>query len=689
MSLAGARVAVVAGGGVVDVCRIRRAGRTRRRCSASSSSQFGRSAADARHRRRTCRSSCRRCRRCRAARCSACACSRSADRSRRRCRPLLSLQFGRAARRRSCHRRRRRRSCRRSPSLQGALLCVVVQPALRIAASRRCTRCCRCSTTGSLTQRCASHALVRRTEIRVGALRVECCSSFPTPVVRSPSADRTSRPCSASLSSQSGAGPPTQSPPRAGVVRRARVAVVAGRRVVRRACSRSAGRSASVGADVVVVAVRAAARRRRRRRRTRRSSCRRCRRCTGALFVRDVQPVSGVAAVVGAAVVVVAVDRRCRRRRPPRSVVARARVAVVARRGVVRRAVQPGDRVARVVGADVVVVAVGRRPPRTQAPPAQVSLVVQALSSLQGDVLSTCDAAGLPGRSRPSCSRCCRCSWAQLPPTQAPPAHVSFGRARVVVVARRRCCWTCDAAGLPGRSASSVQPLLSLQVTVGAADAGAAPSHVVTRRAGVVVVARRVARLGAVRRTRLAHAVADLGDVADAAARGAAGDARCLRRRRPGSCGAAAVAALGDVAEVGRGPAGTFRVAKPSAGQVMLGAAAGLRRRRTGRRRRGTARPRCRRRACRRRAWRRTSRPCTDSGRYRRVVRILLRALGRDDAVGRRRVRLLRRVRADVDQHPTAPASVGVMQHEVCASLLRQQVALPGHPAVSSQALPT
>ena len=179
-----------------------------------------------------------------------------------------------------------------------------------------------------------------------------------------------------------------------------------------------------------------------------------------------------------------------------------------------------------------------RGTPPTHVPPLQVSLVVQALPSLQGAVLFGVRAAGRRDRTRRPCRGCRRRSWAPAPPTHVPPAHsrrscrrcrrcrppccsgarsrwpgrrVVRAGVRVVAVGRRapdarpgrcrcrpsctrcrRCTGACCSRGRspwPGCTMSFVHGLPSLQF--GAAP----PTHVppaarVARRARVAVVAR-------------------------------------------------------------------------------------------------------------------------------------------------------------------------------------------------------
>ena len=176
---------------------------------------------------------------------------------------------------------------------------------------------------------------------------------------------------------------------------------------------------------------------------------------------------------------------------PPTQSAARARVrrragvAVVAGRRVVR-VDAAGRRVARVVRADVAVVAVRRRAADAGAA-AHVSAVVQALPSLHDAVLFvlTQPVAGLHEsfvQTLPSLQ------LGAGPPTQRPPAHVS-----VVVQALPSLqdavlfVLTQPVAGL---HESSVQTLLSLQLSAGPPTQSAARAGV-RRRAGVAVVARR------------------------------------------------------------------------------------------------------------------------------------------------------------------------------------------------------
>src|SRR3954469_25459401 len=63
--------------------------------------------------------------------------------------------------------------------------------------------------------------------------------------------------------------------------------------------------------------------------------------------------------------------------------------------------------------------------PPTQTPPAQVSLVVQALPSLQGFVVLTCGQA-LPALHSSVVQTLPSSQLGAAPPTQIPPAQVSF-----------------------------------------------------------------------------------------------------------------------------------------------------------------------------------------------------------------------------------------------------------------------
>ena len=96
----------------------------------------------------------------------------------------------------------------------------------------------------------------------------------------------------------------------------------------------------------------------------------------GRGVVRAHAPGDRIAGVIGAGIVVVAVGRRAARAAPVRAGVAgRARATVVAGRGVVR-AHAPGDRIADVIGAGVAVVAVRRRAAR--AAPVRAGVVGRA-----------------------------------------------------------------------------------------------------------------------------------------------------------------------------------------------------------------------------------------------------------------------------------------------------------------------
>ena len=189
------------------------------------------------------------------------------------------------------------------------------------------------------------------------------------------------------------------------------------------------------------------------------------------------QPVAGSHDVVGARVAVVAVrapspDARCRRRRCRRCVQAspssHARGVVGVRRspspdrtsrrctGCRRRSCgagpptqAPPSQVSSVVQAspslhEAVLLACtqpeagshessvhgllssqSRAVPPTQVPPSHVSSVVQALPSSHEAVLLVCTQPDGRDRTSRRCTGCRRCSCAASPPTQVPPAHVS------------------------------------------------------------------------------------------------------------------------------------------------------------------------------------------------------------------------------------------------------------------------
>ena len=410
------------------------------------------------------RSSCRRCRRCTAPCCSR-ARSPSPGRRSRRCRRCCRCRSrpGRQQRRPSrCRGRARvpvvaRRGVVRVDAARG-----------RVAASRPCRRCCRCSSApGRRTQRPPRAGVARRARVAVVARR------GVVRVARSPSPGCSESLVQTLLSLQFGAGPPTHAPPRAGVAGRARVPVVARRRVVR--------------VD--------AARRR-------------------------------VARVVGAPVVVVAVRRRAADADPAGAGVARrARVAVVARIAVLFAYDAARGRVAGVVGADVAVVAVTsraadaraaasrrrrsctrsrrcrRRVVRVHAARRRVARVVVQHVAVVAARRRAARRTRRPSRRRPSCTRCRRCT--------APCCSRARNRSPGCTNRRCRRCRRCSSA--PGRRRTPRRSRCR-------------------RRARVPVVARRrVVRVDAARR-RVARVVVQ--HVAVVAARRRAAHARAAGRRR-------------------------------------------------------------------------------------------------------------------------------------------------------------
>src|SRR5262249_54757843 len=175
--------------------------------------------------------------------------------------------------------------------------------------------------------------------------------------------------------------------------------------------------------------------------------------------------------------------------------------------------------------------------------------------------------------------------------------------------------------------------------------------------AGVAVVARGVVRLRAIGRTGLRGPVADLRDVALIAARGAA-DGPLRRDAVRRAVGAGAATGLRHVAGIalvaaGRPPLGELIGRAEDAGPgTVLGDVAGTRRGATERPRVASYVP----------ADAEGGVARVDSARVQVVtdgiVRVALRALPIDGAIGRIGVRLLRRVRAAVDHH-AARAGVG------------------------------
>ena len=118
--------------------------------------------------------------------------------------------------------------------------------------------------------------------------------------------------------------------------------------------------------------------------------------------------------------------------------------------------------------------------PPTHEPAEQLSLVVQALPSSQGNVLFTCTQP-LAGLHESSVQAFPSLQLGAAPPTQTPPEHVSFV-VQALPSLQGLLLFTCTQP-LPGLHESSVQTFPSLQL------GGAPPTHTPPEHASFVVQA--------------------------------------------------------------------------------------------------------------------------------------------------------------------------------------------------------